>query len=291
MPIFEDKAAEEFDNSLKLTAPLATIMILQGDLLPNKYEANVIRTEHKLHQTNLLKHKADLTEQNLPDKTRKAVQQAKEKGASNWLSVLPLQEQGFTLNKGEFRDAVALRYNHDIRGLPSKCPCGQKFDQNHALNCKRGGFVIIRHNNIRDFNANLLRQVCNDVEVEPALQPVDGEQVRGLAGDDVRADIRARGLWRKGQNAFFDVRLTNCNSTSQTHLSTDKIYAKHESEKKRMYNDRIMNIEHGTITPLVYLNGGAGPECAKFHKHVAEQIATKSGERYEKVLTWIRLSS
>ena len=29
-----------------------------------------------------------------------------EKGSSSWLSVLPLKDQGFNLNKGEFRDAL-----------------------------------------------------------------------------------------------------------------------------------------------------------------------------------------
>ena len=46
-----------------------------------------------------------------------------------------------------------------------------------------------------------------------------------------------------------------------------------------------MNIGHGTFTPLVFsVNGGASPECSMFHKHLAEQIATKTGERYEKVI-------
>ena len=32
------------------------------------------------------------------------------KGTSLWLSVLPFKDQGFNLNKGEFRDALNLRY-------------------------------------------------------------------------------------------------------------------------------------------------------------------------------------
>ena len=45
-------------------------------------------------------------------------------------------EHGFNLNKREFRDALALRYNKQLRGLPSHCPCGQKFTI-----CKRGGLA------------------------------------------------------------------------------------------------------------------------------------------------------
>ena len=33
-----------------------------------------------------------------------------EKGSSSWLSVLPLKDQGFNLNKRAFRDALNLRY-------------------------------------------------------------------------------------------------------------------------------------------------------------------------------------
>ena len=35
---------------------------------------------------------------------------AQEKGASSWLTTLPLKEFNFALHKGAFRDAVALRY-------------------------------------------------------------------------------------------------------------------------------------------------------------------------------------
>ena len=202
---------------------------------------------------------------------------------------MPLEDQGFTLNKGEFRDALSIRYNNKLRGLPSKCPCGQAFDINHAMNCKRGGLVTIRHNNIRDFEANLLKQVCNDVECEPPLQPLEGEQIAGLTGDEARPDIRARGFWRPGQNAFFDIRVTNINSASQANMSTEKIYAKHEKEKKRNYNQRIMDVEHGTFSPLVFsVNGGIAPECEKYHHHLAERIANKSGEKYSHVIAWIR---
>ena len=53
----------------------------------------------------------------------------------------------------------------------------------------------MRHNNIRDFEANLMRKVCNDVETEPSLQPINGENVAGLTGDEAKPDVRARGVW------------------------------------------------------------------------------------------------
>ena len=212
--------------------------------------------------------------------TLKAINQAKEKGASNWLSAIPSQEHGFTLNKSEFRDALAIRYNKSLKGLPSDCPCGKKFSLDHALNCKRGGFIIIRHNRIRDFEANLLQQTCNDVETEPPLQRLEGEQLTGLTGDGARPDIRARGFWRPGQNAYFDVLVTNLNATSQSHLTPEKIYAKYEGKKKANYNERIMQVEHGTFTPLIYsINGGTGPTlpqttCAENRREDRRKLRT-----------------
>ena len=75
--------------------------------------------------------------------------------------IITLEEHGFILNKGEFRDAVSLRYNKKLRGLPSKCPCGQNYNETRAL---KGGFVIIRHNNVRDFEANLMKKVYSDLQ-------------------------------------------------------------------------------------------------------------------------------
>ena len=130
---------------------------------------------------------------------------ASEKGASGWLSVLPLADQGFTLNKGEFRDALALRYDDSIPDLPSICPCGESFSICHALNCHRGGFVIMWHDSIRNFEAAMLRKICKDVEIEPQLQPLEGAMIHGLDGDNAKPDIRARNVWQNAQNAYFDV--------------------------------------------------------------------------------------
>ena len=38
--------------------------------------------------------------------------------------------------------------------------------------CQRGGFIIQRHNELRDLEAEMLRMVCNDVEVKPVLLKV-----------------------------------------------------------------------------------------------------------------------
>ena len=289
IPVFSEKGLFDYEASTIITAPLAAVMMLQGDTLPDEIVVKEARSNAENKSKQALVSKVERVGQSLSPTSARAVEHAKQPGASSWLSVIPLEEQGFVLTKGEFRDALALRYSKDLRGLPSKCPCGEKFDLNHALNCKRGGYIIMRHNNVRDFEANLLRRVHTDVETEPPLQPLGPETVNGLSGDEARPDIRARGVWRPGQNAYFDIRITNTNSASHVHQPPEKILIKYERHKKRDYNNRIMNIEHGTFTPLVFsVSGSAGPECSTFHRHIAEKIAAKSGERFDKILGWIR---
>jgi len=71
--------------------------------------------------------------------------------------------------------------------------------------------------------------------------------------------------------------------------SIPSILKKHEEEKKREYSERVMQIEQGTFTPLVFTTTGSmGPECLQFHKSLAEKLATKSGERYSDVMNFIR---
>ena len=291
MPQLCETAQSELAASMTITAPLAAIIALQGTSLPDEDEVKHLHLEHQRTRAVTEKARSELVDSKLTPDTLRAVQQAREKGASSWLTARPAQEHGFVLNKSEFRDAIAIRYNRPIKNLPSTCPCGQPFDLTHALNCKRGGFITIRHNEVRDFEAGLLSKVCVDVEIEPSLTPVEGEQLHpsAIAGDDARLDVRARGFWRRGQNNFFDVCITNANAKSQAGQPIKSLLAKHAKRKKRDYNQRVMEVEHGTLTPLIFTaNGCMGAECATFHKNLADKISQKTGENYADVISFIR---
>ena len=41
--------------------------------------------------------------------------------------------------------------------------------------CRRGEFIIQRHNKLRDLEADLLNTVCHDAQVEPVLQEITAE--------------------------------------------------------------------------------------------------------------------
>ena len=96
---------------------------------------------------------------------QRELENAQQKGASNWLTTLPLSWFGYVLNKQEFRDSIALRYNWQIDNIPKHCRCGSPNDINQCLTCKLGGYqyVIMRHNLVRDTIANVMKEVCHDV--------------------------------------------------------------------------------------------------------------------------------
>ncbi|PFX13541.1 hypothetical protein AWC38_SpisGene22367 [Stylophora pistillata] len=110
---------------------------------------------------------------------------------------------------------------------------------------RRGGFVIQRHNELRDLEADLLRIVSSDVEVEPILQQITGETLNRGANiaPDARLDIQARGFWERQRSAFFDIRVCHPNAESYRKKTPKQVYRQHESEKKRQYANRVMEIE------------------------------------------------
>ena len=62
--------------------------------------------------------KENLDSKELTETEKRKIEICQEPGASNWLTALPLREADFSLNKQEFRDALAIRYNIPIKGLP-----------------------------------------------------------------------------------------------------------------------------------------------------------------------------
>jgi len=79
-----------------------------------------------------------------------AVDFASVKGASSWLTALPLQEYRFALHKYTFQE---LHYDWSPLRAPSLCACGSSFSAEHVLLCPKGKLSSMRHNDITDLTA------------------------------------------------------------------------------------------------------------------------------------------
>ena len=49
-------------------------------------------------------------------------------------------------------------------------------------------------------------------------------------------------------------------------------FAKNEKEKKLNYNDRVINVDNGSFTPLIFsIHGGMARECNTFYSRYRKQ--------------------
>ena len=284
-------ARAEYLTSVKVSAPLVSKIIAQSHGTPDDADVRGLKYSVRREKDDDIKEKLEQLKTSLPKRTRRAVDLACEKGASSWLTAIPLKDMNFDLSRREFRDALRLRYDWAIPDSPSVCVCGCHFNADHAMICQRGGLIIQRHNEIRDLEAELLDVVCHDVAVEPTLQPLTGEELnRGAnTAPDARLDVHCRGFGERQRAAFFEIRVCHPNADSHRDLTPNQVYKRHEDEKKRKYASRVLEVEQGTFTPLVFTTtGGMSDECQRYHSRLAELISAKKQENYATAMSWIR---
>ena len=120
-------AESELLASQKVTSTLIDHIIFQD----NEYGYGIVndqmQAKSKIRQENQKRDQdeAQRIYTQLPDRLQKAVTLSREKGASTWLTTLPLTEHGFTLHKSAFHDALALRYGWvPAHHYPANVPVG-----------------------------------------------------------------------------------------------------------------------------------------------------------------------
>eukprot|EP00116_Pleurobrachia_bachei_P014392 sb/3474654/ len=129
----------------------------------------------------------------------------------------------------------------------------------------------MRHNQLRNLTANLLHEAgCKEVVVELRLLPLTGEVLSLKSANttnDARLDVSARSEWSSGDKTF---RVFNsfAPSTNEQHLN--RALLKHEEEKKRVYKQRVLEVEKITFSLIVCSTTGIyGNEAEKFYRQAA----------------------
>jgi hypothetical protein len=134
--------------------------------------------------------------------------------------------------------------------------------------------------------------VCYGVGVEPGLQHVTDEAFSYRSANrehGARLDVVAESFFLDRQRAFFDVRVFNPFAPSYRNTSLSQCYRKNELEKRRAYDERIREVEHGSFSPLVFSTaGGMGATANVVYKRIASLIAEKHGKPYSKTINWLR---
>ena len=128
--------------------------------------------------------------------------------------------------------------------------------------------------------------------MEPSLLPTAGVQLPqgSTTEDNARLDVSARSIWSPLERAFLDIRVFHAQApTNRAYGTVEKMYKAHEKLKKTKYNQRVLQVEHATFTPVVFsTTGGAGQEAKKLVKKIAEKTTRKTGQSYADVMKFLR---
>ena len=219
--------------------------------------------------------------------------------AASWLSTAPNRLNGAELSAEEFRDSLRIRYGFEPPNLPSRCDgCNSKFSVEHALSCKKGGLVLLRHNEV----AGEWHQLCaaafspSAVSDEPFIcsgQHNGQEAAAAPANPEVlppeaRGDVAVRGFWKRGTAAIFDMRVVDTDAA--THRSQDpaKVLAGHEKRKKNRYLEPCL-ARRRQFTPLVFsVDGLPGEEAKAAMQRVASRLAAKWKRPHSQLCGYVR---
>ena len=187
---------------------------------------------------------------------QRAVLHAKEFNLSGWLSVIPLERDQFDLSPQEFRDALALRYQKPMLNLPGNCDgCGATFTVDHALDCRFGGLVTRRHNEVRNAFGDLASMVWSPVHREPVVWEAFDDGHGALI-----ADLAVCGVWQSQCDALFDIRVVDTDAPSYRSCATQDILRTAELDKKRKYLQACQDRRASFIPICVSVDGLLGKE-------------------------------
>jgi len=290
-----EECSDKRSDSMEITSLLTNLIKASERSLPDDYEDQVYAVKAGLRKSRSRREEARAEEVHagLPVELKRAAAAAAEKGGSAVFTVLPLERHGFAFRaKRDFFDHLRMRYRLHIRGLPQTCACGQQYSLDHSQICKTGGFIHMRHDEPKNLFARCCSELFRDVGVEPLLENLTGEVMRSGSAkleEECRSDVRVRGFWRKGQDAFFEFRVFYPFASSYLSSSLPALYRRHSKARKREYEERINRVDCGSFTPMVAASTGG--MCAEMHialKFLASLLAEKRGEKYCDVMRLLR---
>jgi hypothetical protein len=166
----------------------------------------------------------------------------------------------------------------------------------HALSCKTGVLVHIRHDDVAGKWSHLCALAFSEgqVEREPKIYSSVGHLAREV-GDTVEktgeqgevqtteehGDVGCHGFWQRGQFAIFDVHITDTEARSAWGRDFLKVLAAQEKEKKDKYLDSCLH-QCKDFTPLVYSVDNA-------EKRIAALLVAKWRKMYSTMVQYMRV--
>ncbi len=199
--------------------------------------------------------------------------------------------------------------------MPQLCDgCDAPMTVEHALCCKVGGLVHMRHDDVADEwrhlcgcslsfgraerEPQIYSRVSRQQRLDASSDAPGGEEDNPTAPTDQtpptgkRGDASAHGFWQRGRTAIFDVRITDTQSRSYQNKDYQKVLAQQKKEKKNQYLHPCLEMRKD-FTPLVYsVNGIAWREAKNAEKRLTYHLSEKWHKQLPQMVyyVWIRMA-
>ena len=294
-------------NSRRCCRLLTTSLLLGGELSGLEHKAAVKAGRRTAHYERVGREELEKAhlEGRVGSMARRAMRRSA--GTGRWLTTVPNLWDDTALSMEEFRDGLRIRLGLRPQHLPEKCDgCGAPFTLEHALNCKVGGLVTLRHNFLRDMWGDLCGTCTRPsaVSSEPLInqrraagervQPAtaQGTPTQGGAAEEEesadRGDVGCVGFWAPQKLCIFDMQITNTDAASHRSMDPEKVIARLEKRKKDKYLQPCLEKQRH-FTPMVYsVDGLMGKEAEAATQWAAWHLSRKWKRDYGAVCGHIR---
>ena len=231
-----------------------------------------------------------------------------------WLTAVPNRLNGTILSAEEFRDNLRLRYNLKPLEMPDLCDgCGAKMTVEHALQCKVGGLVHCRHNDVTREFGSLCKQAFTPgaVEYEPFIYSSTqrtAEEVAAAAKaenttqqhnatkgstpvttKEERGDVMVSHFWKRQRQTVFDTRITDADCRSYRNKAPLAVLRQQEREKIRKYKDTCLE-RRRDFTPLCFTaDGMPGREALNAMRQLGTHLAEKWELQRSQMVFYVRV--
>ena len=239
-------AQEQFDTSRMITDELSDGLQQNATLAVDDYlrQGMEIRKQRRAFRAAAQKGLMDELLSHSHETAKRRLKRSSETGL--WLTVTPNRFNGTILSSDEFRDSLRLRYGLDPLNLQSECDgCYKRFSVEHAMSCKKGGLITIRHDDIKGEWHHLCAQALVPAAVTDKPLIYSGravtqgtQQTRAAGGasatpnrnpnstaeevpPELRGDVAAHSFWERGTTAVFDIRVTDTEAPTYRRRKTN----------------------------------------------------------------------
>ena len=184
------------------------------------------------------------------DETKRKIVKLNQKEIENWLTTIYIKILGTSWQSRNSGTLFAF----------CMMVCGTFFDVTNALCCKKGGFITLKRNEEDDTTAELFNDIFVNVRKESILLELNNQALPRQANNSEESRLNI--IWTTGWRTFLNIRVFNLFARRPRKLEVKKSFRSNENEIKQLYDERVLQVENGSFTALVFdINDGMGKEC------------------------------